>query len=202
MLKLKEDIRIIKTRKKLKQALLELLEYETFEKINVTKICQKASVNRVTFYSHYQDKYELFQDCVEEIKLKIIDKISMLPFSHLSSNDALLSIFQIIVTLVVDEIYENKTLIKKFQNQENSILTYIIETTSYKFLDEIQEHFSLEFKYNKQHILSFLIGGANKMIVDWIEKDKMSHVEEFKTNITSFLNELFHSSILFKGKEL
>ncbi|MDE5715436.1 MAG: TetR/AcrR family transcriptional regulator [Anaeroplasmataceae bacterium] len=201
---MKEDFRIIKTKNKLKKALLELLEQETFEKINVTKICLKAQVNRVTFYSHYQDKYDLFQKCLEDFKVKIMQSISKVSFNNLNSIDAFLYVTKIIFKRVIDEIFEYKNLIKKFRNQENSILNYIIETTSYQFLEEINQNLDpyLQFKYNKDHILSFLIGGTNKMIYDWIERDKMKHIEEFKNDLNLFLTELFHSKILFKEKDI
>ena len=43
-----EDRRIQKTKQLLQSTLLHLLEEKTFEKINVTEICQKAGVSRIT----------------------------------------------------------------------------------------------------------------------------------------------------------
>ena len=57
--KKKKDLRIIKTQKILYNTLLELLKEQPFEKIKVSNICQRARINRSTFYSHYNDKYEL-----------------------------------------------------------------------------------------------------------------------------------------------
>lgn len=47
------------------QALLLLLEKKDLEYITVKEICQKAGVNRSTFYLHYENIIDLFQETVE-----------------------------------------------------------------------------------------------------------------------------------------
>lgn len=56
---LEEDIRIIKSRASIIQALDVLLQKKPFRKITVNDICKVAIVGRTTFYSHFEDKYQL-----------------------------------------------------------------------------------------------------------------------------------------------
>jgi AcrR family transcriptional regulator len=53
------DPRIRRTRQLLQQALEKLLEIKEFDKISVQDIADLATVNRATFYDHYDDKSEL-----------------------------------------------------------------------------------------------------------------------------------------------
>jgi len=53
------DPRIRRTRQLLQQALEKLLEKKEFDKISVQDIADLATVNRATFYDHYNDKSEL-----------------------------------------------------------------------------------------------------------------------------------------------
>ena len=53
------DPRIRRTRLLLQQALEKLLETKEFEKISVQDIADSATVNRATFYDHYNDKSAL-----------------------------------------------------------------------------------------------------------------------------------------------
>lgn len=57
----KKDLRVIKTLKSIDNAIVALLKYKNFEDITVKDICEKAMINRGTFYSHYKDKYALIQ---------------------------------------------------------------------------------------------------------------------------------------------
>ena len=64
----KTDLRIIKTKNLLYTTLINLLKDYTFEEIKVSDICNKALINRSTFYAHYSDKYELLSSCIQDIK--------------------------------------------------------------------------------------------------------------------------------------
>jgi AcrR family transcriptional regulator len=57
------DPRIRRTRQLLQKALEKLLEKKDFDKISVQDIADAATVNRVTFYDHYTDKFALLE-CV------------------------------------------------------------------------------------------------------------------------------------------
>src|ERR1700758_2485871 len=58
------DPRIRRTRQLLQQALEKLLETKEFEKISVQDIADQATVNRATFYDHYNDKSALLVSMV------------------------------------------------------------------------------------------------------------------------------------------
>ncbi|MFF5996155.1 TetR/AcrR family transcriptional regulator [Lysinibacillus sp. KU-BSD001] len=66
-----EDRRIIRTRKKLKDAVLTLVKEKDFKAISITEIAKVAGCNRVTFYSHYEDSTQvladIFRDYLDEL---------------------------------------------------------------------------------------------------------------------------------------
>lgn len=62
----KQDLRIIKTHRQLEQALLNCLQTTPFHKITIELLCQKAMVNRSTFYSYYQDKEDFLKRFIEQ----------------------------------------------------------------------------------------------------------------------------------------
>ena len=61
-----EDRRILRTRKKLKKALIELMEVKELQQLTITEVTKHADCNRVTFYSHYKDLNELLAAVIEE----------------------------------------------------------------------------------------------------------------------------------------
>lgn len=58
------DPRIRRTRQSLQTALGGLLQTKPFEEISVQDITEKATVNRATFYDHYDDKFALLDAMV------------------------------------------------------------------------------------------------------------------------------------------
>jgi AcrR family transcriptional regulator len=63
----KEDLRVRRTRKMLQNALMEATIQRGFESVTVQDICDRAMVNRATFYRHYADKYDLIDQFMKEI---------------------------------------------------------------------------------------------------------------------------------------
>lgn len=59
------DRRAIKSRHALMNAFLYLLTRKDFEKLTVREIAEAADLNRVTFYQHFEDKYDLLEKCAQ-----------------------------------------------------------------------------------------------------------------------------------------
>ena len=72
----KEDLRITKTKRDLRLALIYLLKDVSFEKITIGDICEKAMVNRMTFYKHFKDKYDLLDHAIDSLLGQIIQKVT------------------------------------------------------------------------------------------------------------------------------
>ena len=53
------DIRIEKTRQSIINAFIELRSHKELERITIKELCEKAQINKSTFYAHYQDIYHL-----------------------------------------------------------------------------------------------------------------------------------------------
>ena len=53
------DLRIEKTRQSIINAFIALRSGKPLEKITVKELCEKAMINKSTFYFHYADIYEL-----------------------------------------------------------------------------------------------------------------------------------------------
>ncbi len=63
----KEDQRAKLTRLLLQNALLELLQQKPIQALTVKELCEKAGVNRGTFYLHYLDIYDLLEKMEDEL---------------------------------------------------------------------------------------------------------------------------------------
>lgn len=72
----KDDLRVIKTKNVLFNSLVLLMKDKTFEEIKVSDICKKALINRSTFYSHYNDKYELLVDFINVLKEEFVNELN------------------------------------------------------------------------------------------------------------------------------
>lgn len=70
-----------KTNDKIENALLSLLQVKDINQVTIKEIAQKANVNRVTIYRHYNDKW----DILEKIEEKFLHKLDV-PHSKMILN--------------------------------------------------------------------------------------------------------------------
>jgi AcrR family transcriptional regulator len=63
----KLDRRVIRTRKLLREAFLELMNEQQFQQLTVQDITDRAMINRATFYAHFDDKYALFNYTIKTL---------------------------------------------------------------------------------------------------------------------------------------
>lgn len=68
----KGNQRTVMTDQKIKKVFLDLLKDRELEKISVSEICSRAGIHRTTFYSHYQDVYDLMRKMVGEMYEQIM----------------------------------------------------------------------------------------------------------------------------------
>jgi len=118
----KKDLRVIKTRNALYGALLELMKEKSFEEIRVSDICDKALVNRSTFYAHYTDKYELFLDFMNSIKTELAES--------LEKNENIINTKEYYIkmlSILLDHIEDKRNIFYSMViNNRNSIISDII----------------------------------------------------------------------------
>lgn len=70
MEKTNSDLRFVRTRNSIFQAMISLLQEKNFDKITVKDICSRANISRSGFYLHYVDKYDFVESYQKELMKK------------------------------------------------------------------------------------------------------------------------------------
>jgi AcrR family transcriptional regulator len=70
-----ENVRVRRTRKLLREALVELIEEKGFDKITVGEITERALVSRAAFYRNYRDKYHLVEQMYDEAMAALLGTV-------------------------------------------------------------------------------------------------------------------------------
>ena len=67
------DQRILRTKKRIFDAFIKLLEGCAPDKIRVKDICEAACINKTTFYKHYDDSTELAREVDETLTERVVE---------------------------------------------------------------------------------------------------------------------------------
>ncbi len=68
----RSDLRVVKTRRVIRDALFKLMSEKELSKITVSELCVCAEINRKTFYRHYRT----IPDVIEELEGEILDEFA------------------------------------------------------------------------------------------------------------------------------
>lgn len=77
------DARVRYTRMIIEESFLELLSEKPLSRVTVTELCQRAELNRATFYKHYLD----IPDLMEKLEEQLFDQLRRLFADHAASFD-------------------------------------------------------------------------------------------------------------------
>ena len=66
------DLRVVKTRRVIRNTLFEMMSEKPLSKITISEICARAEINRKTFYRHYRT----VGDVITELENEILNEFS------------------------------------------------------------------------------------------------------------------------------
>lgn len=116
------DRRIIRTKQGIQEALTELLEKKSINKISVKEITDIAGINRGTFYLHYVDKYDLMEKSINQLMIEISETGSNILNLAQRNIHSELSRKKLVneFTTLFKYIQKNSRLIKSLTNENSS----------------------------------------------------------------------------------
>ena len=165
------DRRVSRTKRLLKDALINLMREKEFDKITIKDLTDKADVNRATFYLHYKDKYDLIEQSSNEILVSISNIIKEHSLNGIIDNRDRNQVLEILTNLY-SYIKDNSDFMGvilgrngdlSFQVKLKSLMDKIICESSYIGIKNKDRNVSIEY-------LTTIASSAQLGIIQkWIE---------------------------------
>lgn len=179
----KVDLRIVKTKNSLYTALLDLMKEKPFEEIKVSDICTKALINRSTFYSHYEDKYELLQDCIKDLKESLTNE--------LKKNQTINSTKEYYIEMIklfLNHIEEKRdSYLAIAINNRNSILSDILyDVIDKDIIEHLKDHYD-DSEVPLTIVAKFYLGAVISVGINWIQNINKYTKEEMIEYLNSLI---------------
>lgn len=170
----KEDRRVRRTQKLLKESLMELMSEKAFKDITIKDITERADLNRGTFYLHYADTYELLvateNGVLDDFQDMITGSSEVRPGKNLMP----------ILLPIVHYIVENKEICQKlFENNASSQFLGKFKTLVRKNgADLIERLFPACRSSDSDYFYEFVTYGLIGILKKWLDNDTPESEEE------------------------
>lgn len=167
-----QDIRVVKTKKAIRDALFSILGTKPIDKITVKEISETAKVNRKTFYAHYTKIEDIVTEMEDEmvanigsfLKNCIIEEYGLNPYYFIQ---------------FINAIYTSNP---EFCEDLVSVRNYHFLAEKIKRLFKEQLLLSLnvpeEQKFRLNFEIEFFISGVTSAYIEWLRKGKPCPFEE------------------------
>lgn len=156
------DLRVVKTKKSIRDAFLELRKKHSLDEIKVNALCERAMVNKTTFYNHYQDIYELS----EELEKEVIDSF----LNNFKDIDMMLTDVDCFINGMHAAL-----------EAENGMLRIVFKDKLDELIERIEKEIHKYYAKENQMLISFLIGGSVHLMMK--TKNKNEEVEQFLVEV-------------------
>lgn len=185
-MKEKVDLRVIKTKKNLYDSILSIMGDKPFEEIKVSDICEKALINRSTFYAHFNDKYELLYSLISDLKKELTTVLNKNE-SFENPKKYYMKMIKLFLNHIDDNLDTYSAIIK---NNKNSIVMDMIYDT---LLNDIKSNLKQNNTDNIpiDFVSKFYIGAVINIGIDYLRNPKSISKEK----VIEYLNQLLPDKI-------
>lgn len=189
---MKTDIRIVKSKRAIRNAFYQLMKQEGFSKITVQQILNIAEINRSTFYSYYNDKFDL----LDKLETELLDDLKQIIFESAPVNQFLahkmtLNDLNSYIIMLLDYLHVNGEYIVLLMgpNGDNT-LPNKLSTIMSDFLSE--SHLIDYLAIPKKYAISALVGMITNVIYEWVQSDFDKTPEELAEIIVKIEQAILH----------
>ena len=174
----------LRSKKLIADALVELLDEKTLDKITVTDIVKKADINRGTFYAHYDNVSDvvtgIFASAYGIITTSINDFHDNTDFDMGIMLQELQSVMEQDFEFY-KKIFSSDINMKIYEEISNVLISYV-----YDHEEEISTVSHEDFVFNT----SFYSGGIIKLYRDWFIGELPMSFDELTARATVLLNDM------------
>lgn len=184
----KSESKYFNTAIRFNKALLSLLEKKPFEYITISEICEKAEVNRSTFYLHYENT----SDLLKETTSYTLDNFTSYFSVDAKSITTKFANCDLQDLKFVNEKYLHPYLsfIKENQRMFSAILSqptaFDAKTVFQRLFDNIFAPVLDRFHYPRdvqRYVMVFYLNGITAIIAEWLEGGCQKSIEEISAII-------------------
>ncbi|MEC0236063.1 TetR-like C-terminal domain-containing protein [Paenibacillus kribbensis] len=184
----KTDLRVIRSRRLIQQALLDILMNQGIKELNVKNVTQRAGINRGTFYLHYKDIFDLIEQT--EIMRGLLDIFEPIDLNQLMLHEdeelpfpAFVQAFEYLQT----HAYFFKAVFHSSAPSElRDRLQFLVGTRLYENLKQDHPHAQWS-TYPSGYLIAYLGNAQFGLIQHWFMKDQSLPPAEIARLLTRFI---------------
>lgn len=173
------DLRVIKTKRAIRNAFIKLLAEKDISEITITDIADAAEINRKTFYNYYRGIYQILDELENEIISAFDAALNDVDFNQIMKNPY--CIFSKL-TDIINSDFELYDALSK-HNNDSGLTFKIISILKGKIQKSLATQMAVD-EQDRTLILDYTVSGMLTVYINWFHSDRRRSIGELSDRIS------------------
>ena len=175
------DTRIQVTKAIFHKAMLELLEEKAIGFVTVKELCERAGLNRGTYYLHYSEPMDVLREMEGDVWNCITE------FYNDSMTEGLLE--------SLESVTENRRLVSVVigHNGNPDFLKSVRDAAFQRAEAQILQNYPHTTAFEARRAFDFVFSGCTGLVTSWLKEEKTEPVEQFAKRLSCFRESVFNT---------
>jgi AcrR family transcriptional regulator len=171
------DKRVVKTRNAVFNALLELSSEKQPDRISVIELCERAGINKSTFYLHYKSIDDCYKKCFDTFTQGVLRLGEKISYTDAAYNP------EKIVDAILDEVESKIEFLTRYKN--SVVYDASIRKLKERLVEVIcrENHLNIEQNYHEVAKVTFLVGGCFDAVTQLLPNYNRSELKILMINV-------------------
>lgn len=177
------DARVRYTKMVIQKQFAGLLKELPLKRVTVKEICDRAEINRATFYRYYNDPYDLLDKMEEEFLSDLMEKLS-----QQSTKDV-----KEIFIIIMEKMKENISLYQALfsENGDRQFLERLLVLCYKEFAISLHQQYEKLSFQEQEYLYYFLANGCSGILTQWVSGGMETPLNE----VAGFTDRLIKNSV-------
>lgn len=164
---IKRDKRLVRTKKAIITALIEMLTEKELSEITVTELTERAEINRKTFYLHYNRIEDIISDFGEDV-LSYTENVLRTHIEKYGRIDIAV-LFEAVNTAITDNLEFFKMFVRS-----GAYHIFISTRLRSEYIKSLRASLAIYFNGGmllSPFVMEFIVSGVTSVYIRWLETD-------------------------------
>lgn len=158
---MKTDARVKYTRMRIRDAFFQCIEHKPVSKVTVKELCERAEINRATFYTHYNDPFDL----MEKLENEMLDSLRQFIHSRRETGGDILG-------ALLRGMEDSRHALLASSNGDPGFTSKLSALCYEEYIHSVSAQLPDCTQEQRDAAYRFIAGGCGSLITDWLNSGR------------------------------
>lgn len=182
----RENRRVALTKRYVRESLLAILRDKSLHKVSIRELCERAGINRSTFYNHYGSQYDVLDEMARDYLVSIERTIAA---ADMRDRQSVVQRVTLVLRYMRDNLALSRMLINNQLDGTFSERLFSLPKVGEMLEEALRD---VESETERRAVVLFAIHGSYRLLQEWINAEEQTAAREEAELILALAGRVCH----------